>query len=76
MSIPVANVVIDVLMFTTFSVAEDIAVAIVFIDAVVGAASDVVVGFVPAAEGIAVTDATSVDIKFLAWLLLLYGERR
>ena len=37
----------------------------------------VVVGFVPAAEGIAVaTDATYVDIKFLAWLLLLYGERR
>ena len=31
----------------------------------------------PAAEGIAVaTDATSVEIKFLAWLLLLYGERR
>ena len=63
-------------MFTIFSVAEDITVAIVFIDAVVGAASDVVGGFVPAAEGIAVTDATSVDIKFLAWLLLLYGERR
>ena len=77
MSIPVAKVVIDVLVFTIFSVAKDITVAIVFIDAVVGAASDVVGGFVPAAEGIAVaTDATSVEIKFLAWLLLLYGERR
>ena len=42
MSIPVANVVIDVLVFTIFSVAEDITVAIVFIDAVVGAAYVVV----------------------------------
>ena len=39
MSIPVAKVVIDVLVFTIFSVAKDITVAIVFIDAVVGAAS-------------------------------------